>query len=145
MTTTKLMTAEELLAMPDDGRMYELVEGVLVEESPAGVDASSLVARILARLLVFVEERDLGLIVGADGGFFFGRDPDTVRAPDVAFIRAERVPPPGDRSGYSPVIPDLAIEVVSPGDRQSKIDKKVDSTLRPACPSSGCGIRGGGG
>lgn len=134
MATTKLMTADELLAMADDGRQYELIEGVLHEVSPAGMEASNLAARILARLLIYVEERGLGLAVGADGGFFFGRDPDTVRAPHVAFVRAERLPPQDQRIGFSPVIPDLAVEVVSPSDRQSKVDDTVEQYLAAGVP-----------
>ena len=134
MATTKLVTADDLLAMSDDGRLYELIEGVLHEVSPAGFEASEIAVRIGGRLGLFVDERGLGAVSGADGGFFFGRSPDTVRAPDVAFVRANRLPPADERGGFSPVVPDLAVEVVSPSDRQADVDAKIDFYLAHGVP-----------
>ena len=134
MATTNLMTAEDLLALPDDGWRYELIRGVLHRMSPGGLEHSDIGSEVLTRLRVYVHERDLGLVVGPDAGFFFERDPDTVRIPDVAFIRAERLPPPDQRSGLSPVVPDLAVEVVSPNDRPGEVADKIAFYLAHGVP-----------
>jgi hypothetical protein len=86
-----LMTAEDLLALPDDDKQYELVEGELVEMSPASRFHSRNGVRIISRLSPFIEEHDLGEVYGADMGFILRRNPDTVRAPDVSFVRKERL------------------------------------------------------
>ncbi|MDP9363937.1 MAG: Uma2 family endonuclease [Chloroflexota bacterium] len=67
-------------------------------------------------------------------GLFLAHEPDTVVAPDVAFVRAERLPSPSERRGFSPVVPDLAVEVVSPSDRQAKVDEKVALYLAAGVP-----------
>ncbi len=129
MATTRLMTADDLLALPDDGHQYELIEGVLHRMSPAGFEHSAYGIRIATFLTVWVDERDLGVVVGADTSFVFGHDPDTVRAPDVAFVRADRLPPPGERQAYGAMVPDLAVEIVSPTDRMTAVDAKIEFYL----------------
>ncbi len=124
-------TAEQLLHVPGLGRC-ELLRGALVMMSPAGLEHGRVVGRIHARLGPFVEQHSLGITAGAETGFLIGRDPDTVRAPDVAFIRADRVP---DRPnpGFFEGAPDLAIEVLSPGDRASEVLAKVRDWLQAGC------------
>ncbi len=134
MTTKMLMTEDDLLRMPDDGYRYELIEGVLHRMSPGGLEHSDIGSEVLVRLRGFVGPRNLGLVVGADAGFWFGRDPDTVRAPDVAFVRAERLPPREQWKGYSDVVPDLAVEVVSRSDRRSDVDAKIAFYLAAGVP-----------
>ena len=85
--TTKLMTAEELLEMPEDGFRYELVRGELVKMPPAGHMSSFREMRVGSRLAVYVDENRLGRVYGASGGFTLERGPDTVLAPDAAFVR----------------------------------------------------------
>ncbi len=76
-----LMTAEDLLKLPDDGRRYELVRGKLIRMSPSG-SRSSIVSRSIGiRVGSFVEQHGLGLVSDADGGFFLASAPDVVRAP----------------------------------------------------------------
>src|SRR6478752_6846524 len=91
------MTVEDLEAWPEDGWQYELVGGVLVRMPFSGYEASNMAARLLARLGAFVEDHELGAVTGADGGFRL--DPahpkDTELAPDVAFVRADRLPARG--------------------------------------------------
>jgi Uma2 family endonuclease len=79
------------------------------------------------RLGEYVEPRKLGTILAAETGFLLSRDPDTVRAPDVAFVRAEREP--GPIRGYFPGAPDLAVEVLSPEDRPGPVAEKVAEWL----------------
>ena len=128
-TAKKLLTAGDLLAMPDDGRRYELIRGELITMPPTSHNPGRVAMRIGRRIGNFVEERDLGHDVGADTGIHIERDPDTVRAPDHAFISYERMAEPPSLPGYADVIPDLVVEMVSPGDRQPDIDAKTQMWL----------------
>src|SRR5215212_7153667 len=111
---TKQMTADELLAMPDDGsHRYELMRGDLIAMSPAGTRHSDIALRIGSHLMRFVRDRKLGAAFGADCGYVLARDPDTVRSPDASFVRAERMIA---TDKFFPGAPDLAVEVVSPND-----------------------------
>jgi Uma2 family endonuclease len=113
------MTAEELFELPDDGMRHELVEGELRSMTPAGGEHGRAALRIGARILEHVEEHDLGAAFAAETGFVLGRSPDTVRAPDVAFVRADRLRSPA--WGFPELAPDLVVEVVSPWDRASEV------------------------
>jgi Uma2 family endonuclease len=117
------MTAEELFELPDDHMRHELVEGELRAMSPAGFDHGRLALRIGARILDHVEGHGLGAVLAAETGFVLGRNPDTVRAPDVAFVAADRVP--GGARGFPELAPDLVVEVVSPFDRASEVAAKA--------------------
>ena len=126
---TKLTTADELLAMPDDGYRYELIEGELIRMSPAGDEHGWIIMRISSPLFVHVEAHSLGKVYGAETGFLIQQNPDTVRAPDVAFVRKERVDATGRITGYRTGAPDLAVEVNSPSDRKREIHNKVTEWL----------------
>ena len=128
-TATRLLTADDLLAMPDDGKRYELIRGELIEMAPASHNSSRVGVRFGRRIGNFVEEHDLGHDVGADAGVIIERDPDTVRAPDYGFISYERAAQPPQMMGFANVIPDLALEVVSPNDRQREVDAKIQMWL----------------
>ena len=129
--TQTITTAQQLLEAEGLGRC-ELVRGELAMMSPAGFEHGRLIGRIGARLSQRVETDALGVVVGAETGFHIARDPDTVRAPDVAFIRKERLPP-GPILGFFPGAPDLAVEVVSPNDRASELLAKVQDWLAAGC------------
>jgi Uma2 family endonuclease len=129
--TQHLMTAQQLLEAPDLGRC-ELLCGELRMMSPAGFEHGRIAGRIHSRLLQFVEPRGLGLVLSAETGFWTGRDPDTVRAPDVAFVAASRVPH-SPAVGFFPGAPDLAVEVLSPGDRSGEVLAKVQDWLGAGC------------
>jgi Uma2 family endonuclease len=125
MTTTRLYTAEDLLAMGSEAP-FILIEGRLIDEMPSGNTSSKIAARIVGRLFNAVDPPRGGEVYGADGGFILHRDPDTVIAPDAAFVRAERMPSAeamGD--GFVPVPPDLAVEVLSPSNRPGENARKV--------------------
>ncbi|HEV7903802.1 MAG TPA: Uma2 family endonuclease [Pyrinomonadaceae bacterium] len=128
-TTTQLTTAEELLAMPDDGFRYELVEGELRRMSPAGHNHGRIVMRLAIPLGKFIADHNLGAAYAAETGFKLKSNPDTVRAPDVSFIRRERVEEIGETEGFWPGAPDLAVEVNSPGDRVGEVEEKVQEWL----------------
>ncbi len=123
-TSTKLMTADELLRLGDDAR-GELIRGVFCEMTPTGAEHAEISARLTIRLGVFVEPRRLGRLAVGDMGVWLERDPDTVRAPDIAFTAAERSPPGPPITGYAEVVPDLAVEVRSPNDSRREVHDKA--------------------
>ena len=127
--TTQLTTAEELLRMPDDGFRYELVEGELRRMSPAGHNHGRIAMRLAVPLGKFIADNNLGAVYAAETGFKLKSNPDTVRAPDVSFIRRERVEEIGETEGFWMGAPDLAVEVNSPGDRVSEVEEKVQEWL----------------
>jgi Uma2 family endonuclease len=127
MTVTSLMTADELLQMPDDGYRYELVRGELRKMSPAGADHGDVSAAIIASLRPYARERRLGKVFSTDTGFRVGRNPDTVRAPDAAFVRRERVV---KTAKFFEGPPDIVFEVVSPNDSYTEVGAKTDEWLR---------------
>ncbi|HLF97622.1 MAG TPA: Uma2 family endonuclease, partial [Methylococcaceae bacterium] len=99
--------AEDLLRLPDDGMRHELVLGELRTMAPAGANHGNLAMAVALSLGNFVRERHLGRVFAAETGFILARDPDTVRAPDVAFIRQDRLEQTGIPTGYWPGAPDL--------------------------------------
>lgn len=118
-------TADELLHMPDDGFRYELVRGELRRMTPADSQHGRIAVRITWRLARHVEENRLGNMYATETGFRIGTDPDTVRAPDVAFVSRERVEAVGEVEGFWPEAPQLAVEVISPGDSYADVEEKV--------------------
>ena len=128
-TKAKLMTAEELLAMPDDGFRYELVRGELVKIAPAGRVHGKRGNRVNYSLSKQVYENNLGEVYLAESGFHLETDPDHVLAPDIAFVSREREVATPDASGFFPGPPDLAVEVVSPSDRLTEAAEKVAEWL----------------
>jgi len=124
------ITADELLRMPDDGYRYELVAGRLRKMTPAGSLHGAIGSRLAAAIGVHVDQHRLGVVFGADTGFTLARDPDTVRAPDVAFVSRARIPVAGIPTGYWSGPPDLAVEVLSPTDVRSEIADKIDEYLQ---------------
>lgn len=125
----KLMTADELFRLPDDGMRHELVNGELLTMPPTGFEHGDIGSQIDTSLRSHVEAQALGRVVIGETGFRLTTDPDTVRAPDVAFVRAERLSELGRVRGYFPGAPDLAVEVVSPTDLYTEVDEKVAEWL----------------
>ena len=123
-TTERLLTAEELMSLPDNGMQQELVRGRLIEMPPPNFLHCKLVA-VLCRILgIFVSQHHLGTVVGGPG-FILQRDPDTVRAPDVAFVSTAREALITEPEQYQEFAPDLAVEIFSPGDRRGDLDEKI--------------------
>jgi Uma2 family endonuclease len=119
------ITADELLAMPDDGMRRELVLGELRVMMAPGFRHGRVAARIGGLLLKHADATGCGVTVAAETGFLLARDPDTVRAPDAAFIVKDRVDAVGDTAKYWPGAPDLAVEVVSPDDSFHAVEEKA--------------------
>jgi Uma2 family endonuclease len=128
-TTLQQITADELFAMPKDGFRYELVKGELRKMSPAGSEHGAIIVNITVLLGQHVKSNNLGVCFGAETGFKIATDPDTVRAPDVAFVSRERIPESGITKKFWPGAPDLAVEVLSPGDSYEEVDEKVEDWL----------------
>jgi Uma2 family endonuclease len=123
------MTMQQFAALSLDTGRCELVEGEFRMMSPAG-GRHGRVAMNCGRLLAnHVDEHKLGVVYAPETGFILARDPDTVRAPDVAFVSAARVPEISDESAFIPFAPDLAIEVISPNDSFSGVEEKAFSWL----------------
>lgn len=129
MSVATKVTADQLLRMPDDGHRYELIAGELKKMTPAGWRHGAAGGRLYALLARHVLEHDLGELFLAETGFLLARDPDTVRAPDIAFLRKERLSAAAPGESFWPGPPDLAVEVVSPGDTLGEIDEKVQAWL----------------
>lgn len=130
MSTISTITAEQLIDMPNDGMRHELIRGELTTMAPSGAEHGGTVGMLSLRLFQHVEDHKLGIFFGAETGFLLARQPDTVLAPDAAFVRHERIPAAGlPRHGYFPGPPDLAVEVISPHDRLIDVDEKVHDWL----------------
>jgi Uma2 family endonuclease len=128
-TTQQLMTAEDLWNLPDNGGRRELVKGELREMPPAGIEHGAISMNAGTALAQFVKAHHLGVVLAAETGFIVARGPDTVRGPDVGFIAQARIPPSGLPKGVFPAAPDLAIEVLSPGDTVEEVEEKVGDWL----------------
>lgn len=128
----RLVTAEELERFPDDDFRYELVQGRVIRMSPVGYRHGDIVMQFGALLRQHVRARRLGSVV-TEVGFKLASNPDTVRAPDLAFLKRERIPTPAPRGFWSGV-PDLAVEVLSPDDTPAEIRTRVDEYLAHDVP-----------
>src|ERR1043166_952303 len=139
-TQVQLMTADDLLTMPDDGFVYELIKGETIKVSPPPGHEHGLVAmKIAGPLFEYVKGRKLGNVYAAATGFLLEpdpdtvflpeQDPDTVRAADVSFVARERTEKVGRVKGYFPGAPDLVVEVLSPSDTVGRIEGKVEQWL----------------
>ena len=129
-TTTRLITADELEDMPhrdehgNDCRL-ELIRGELKVMSPTKPLHGIVCARLTVKLGSFVEEHDLGETFGAETGFVVERDPDSVLGTDAAFVSHERLATVENFDKFFPFAPDLAVEVLSPGNTAREIEEKI--------------------
>lgn len=128
----RLVTSAELAQLRDDDARFELVEGRLIRMSPVGFERGRIVAQLCALLYRHVQAHGGGAIV-TDVGFKLKSNPDTVRAPDVAFIRDDRIPARGTR-GFVNGRPDVAFEVLSSDDAQGDVRRKIDDYLTRGVP-----------
>jgi Uma2 family endonuclease len=128
-TEVQLMTADELLALPRGEFRYELVNGELKKMSPAGHNHGRIAMRLSLPIAQYVGKTQLGEVYAAETGFRLTSNPDTVRAPDLAFVRRARVDEVRSNRGYFPGAPDLAVEILSPDDKVSEVEEKVAEWL----------------
>ena len=126
METKKPVTIDDMYHMPKDGQKYELVDGEVVV-SPAGFYHAEIVTKIAHIFATFLDDHPIGKVVGDNVGLIFPNG--NLRSPDVSFIRMDKLP-----GGKSPVtfgefVPDLAVEVLSPGDSPRHILQKIGEFL----------------
>ncbi len=127
-----LMTAGQLFALPDDDFQYEIDEGVLIMMAPAGGAHGRAELKLAVKLFNIVEDNDLGEVHPSDTGFLLSLAPDTLRAPDIAFVRRDRLPLPThdvQGEGYLVGAPDLAVEVQSAHQSPADLRRKVKQYL----------------
>jgi Uma2 family endonuclease len=121
------MTAEELIDLEDDGHRYELVKGVLLTMSASGADHGLVTANVTLLLGSYIKTKKLGFLFAAETAFELESDPDTVLAPDFAFIKKERNPP--RTTSYLAMAPDLAVEVNSSTKSRRYVERKAAQWL----------------
>lgn len=125
-TSTALTTAEELMELPcGEGFRYELIDGELITMPASGYPHGRATARLTTALGQFIFDNDLGEVFAAETGFKLTSSPDTVLAPDIAFITKQRHEEWGEPPGFLPGSPNLVVEVSSPDDRPSKVRAKI--------------------
>ena len=128
--TNGLYTADEFMALPLDLKRYDLVRGMLVEVPVTGFKHGVIEVNIVLLLGQHVRQRRLGQLTPGDAKHLLEHDPDTLRQPDVAFVRSERLPPPEEWEAYGRVVPDLAVEILSPSNTAAEMREKVAEYLR---------------
>jgi len=122
--TIALLTAEDVYRLGSDCR-GELIDGVLIEMPPVNVPHGRVTMRLGSRVLAHADANDLGHVY-TEVGFILRRNPDRLRAPDIAFVRKDRIPPEGKPSqGFWEFVPDLVVEVISPGDAPGEVQLKI--------------------
>ena len=125
-----LLTAESLAALPDDDFQYELDGGELIRMAPAGEEHGRVEIDLTVELHRQIKDRDLGRLYPSDTGFILSEEPATVRSPDIAFVRKERLPLPTRGSGgYILGAPDLAVEIQSTSQSPADLERKVEQYL----------------
>ena len=129
MSTATPISAQQLLKMPQDGKRHELVAGELRMMLPSGWKHGEVVSELHILLGRYIKDNALGRLFSAETGFLIASDPDTVRAPDIAFIAKENLPTIDPSDAFWPGAPDLAVEVLSPSDRTGEVDEKIQDWL----------------
>lgn len=128
-----LVTAGEFERLPCNGKQQALVRGVIVETMPPGGEHGGIAVAAASLLRTWVKS-GAGGFVGVESGFVLQRNPDTVRAPDVYYVRAERIPATGVPKGFWTIAPDVAVEVVSPSETADEVRDKVRDYLQAGTP-----------
>ncbi|MCC7023490.1 MAG: Uma2 family endonuclease [Thermomicrobiales bacterium] len=128
MATTRLFTVDELEQSSPEGE-WELIDGELAPVNPSGFASSRMAHRVGRIIGNFVDDHDLGELTGSDGGYVLFPDRETLLAPDVAFVRKDRVPPVEEQGRFARLAPDLAVEILSPADRMASALAKVSLYL----------------
>lgn len=128
MSAPALQTAEDLLRFREPGKTAELVRGVLIVREPPSTRHGARANKLGVLVSRFVDDHALGQVFAQDTGFKIARDPDTVRAADVAFVSRDRLSQISE-TGYAELAPDWVAEILSPGDRPGEVLEKVGQWL----------------
>jgi Uma2 family endonuclease len=126
--TYQLLTAEEFWLLRDADKRRALVRGEVVESMPPGGKHGAIASELNAQLRVWAKQGSRGY-VGVESGFILARNPDSVRAPDVSYVRADHIPATGIPEAFWELAPDLAVEVVSPSESAEEVRDKVREYL----------------
>ena len=129
----RLLTAQEYWELPGDGKHTELVRGEVVKSMPPG-GLHGQIAGTVGMLLRFWIKQGAGGCAAVGAGCILGQNPDTVRGPDISYVRADRIPPDGVPEAFWQGAPDLAVEVVSPSDTPKEILERVSDFLTAGTP-----------
>ena len=122
MVATQQLTAQDLWNLHDDVEDFELIEGALSPMTPPGGEHGEIQAVLIRAIGNYLDDSSLGTVYG-DVGYLLRQNPDTVLGPDLSFIAAARIP--ADRTRFLALAPDLAVEIVSPGNSPGEIERKV--------------------
>jgi Uma2 family endonuclease len=122
MVATQQLTAQDLWNLHDDLEDFELIEGTLLPMSPPNGEHGEIQAALIGAIWAYLADRNVGKVYG-DVGYVLSHAPDTVLGPNLSFIASARIP--ADRKRFLPLAPDLAGEIVSPGNSPGEIERKV--------------------
>ena len=131
MTTKVPATLQDLLNTPKDGNKYELVDGEILV-SPAGMRHSEVISNIIGLIWEFLQENPIGKVYGSDVGIMFPSG--NVRSPDVTYVRNTKLPGGESPETFGELIPDLAVEVLSPTDSLKQLGRKIGEFLENGVP-----------
>lgn len=129
MVSNKLLTAEDLWEMEDDGCRHELIRGELMSMPPTNDEHSQLLFQLNGLLWSYQRSHPEIRWFTGDPGFILARDPDILLAPDIAAIHVDRLPEGFPRGSFFDIVPDLVIEILSPSDRIGQVNTKIDAYL----------------
>ncbi|MEM6330556.1 MAG: Uma2 family endonuclease [Planctomycetota bacterium] len=131
------VTANELLhisvQLHNEGKRCELVRGELVVMSPTKGPHGVVTAEVHGLLYMHLRGKSLGSLFAAETGFLVSVNPDTVRAPDIAFVRRDRIEALGLPASFFPEAPTLAVEVVSPSESAKEVHEKAKMWIESGC------------
>ena len=128
--TKTALTGDDLLNLAQGmGIRYELIEGEIVEMAAVGGKHGEIAQTIASEIYLYLKTNPIGKVLAAETGFYTRGDDKTVRAPDAAFIRSESIPEEGIPTGYLNIVPALVVEVVSPNDRATQVEQKIQEWL----------------
>ena len=133
-TIKETATIQDLLNTPKDGRKYELVDGEILV-TPAGMLHSKVASTINALIWNFLQENAIGEVYSSDVGILLPNG--NVRSPDVTFVKHDKLPNGRSPESFGEVIPDLAVEVLSPGDSLKELGRRSVNFWKTGYPSSG--------
>ena len=119
------MTADDLLRLYGQGVRGELIRGVLCKSMPTGHEHGAIVANLVILLGNFIKPGKLGSLTASHSGVWLEHDPDTVREPDIAYFSTQKIPLDERVTGYAEVVPDLVVEIASPGDTRREVNDKA--------------------
>jgi Uma2 family endonuclease len=130
----QLLKVEEFAQLGSDVDHVELIRGELVNMPPTNFEHGEVSGNIHTRLGMHVLQNHLGAVLSAETGFTVACDPDTVLAPDIAFVRADRRPQGRERRRFAALAPDLVVEVISPSETADEVVAKVMTYLQAGVP-----------